>query len=78
MGARALWSGVWAELTGVGEQRRTAAALRVQHFNEAADFLDGIARTLDGFDDAQSQQQAQETFSCARALRIYAGPPTTR
>ena len=72
MPARQFWSGVWAELTGVGEQRRTAAALRVQHFNEAADVLDSIARTLDCFDDAESQRQGQETFSCARALRIYA------
>jgi len=71
MPARQFWSGVWAELTGAGEQRRTAAALRVQHFNEAADVLDSIARTLDCFDDAASKQQAQETLSCARALRIH-------
>ena len=77
MGARVFWSGVWAELTGVGEQRRTTAALRVQHFHEAADVLDDIGRTLDCFDDAASQQQARETFSCARALRIHAGPLTT-
>lgn len=71
MAGRAFWSGVWAELTGVGEQRRTVAALRVQHFHEAAEVLDGIARTQGCFDDAASQRQAQETLSCARALRIY-------
>lgn len=47
------------------------AALRVQHFNEAADVLDRIASMQDCFDDDESQRQAQETYSCARALRIY-------
>ena len=77
MGARAFWSGVWAELTGAGEQRRTTAALRVQHFHEAANVLDEIAGTLDCFDDAESQRGAQETRSCARALRLYIGPKST-
>lgn len=76
MGARVFWSGVWAELTGAGEQRRTAAALRVRHFLEAADVLDEIGRNLDCFDDPESQRQARETLSCARALRIYITPTT--
>jgi len=47
-------------------------ALRAKHFREAADVLDKIGRMQDCFDDDEMQQQAQETYSCARALRLYA------
>jgi hypothetical protein len=47
-------------------------ALRAQHFREAADVLDEIGHMQDCFDDDEMQQQAQETYSCARVLRLYA------
>lgn len=46
--------------------------LRAQYFIEAADFLDQIGNMQDCFDDAESQHDAQASFSCARALRLYA------
>lgn len=66
------WPRLWRAVTHQGPPwQPDLTALRVQHFLEAADILDGIGRTLDCFDDEESQRQARETFSCARALRIY-------
>lgn len=68
------WPRFWRAFTHQGPPWQIdPAALRVQHFLEAADVLYGIGRNLDCFDDPESQRQARETYSCARALRIYIG-----
>ena len=72
MSARVFWRGVLAEVTGAGEQRRTAARHRAQGFLDAASVLDCIAGTQSGFDDAEMQEAAKHTADCARALRAYA------
>jgi hypothetical protein len=77
MASRSFWSEVWRGVRRQGPPwQPDLAALRVQHFNEAADVLDGIGRKLECFDDADSQRQAQGSFSCARALRIYVAAST--
>lgn len=76
MGTR-FWPGLWRGIRHQGPPwQPDPNALRVQYFLEAADVLDSIGRKFELFDDADSQRQAQETFSCARALRIYITPTT--
>jgi hypothetical protein len=77
MSARVFWRGVLDELTGAGEQRRTAARHRAQGFIDAASVLECIAGTQAGFDDAEMQEAARHTVDCARALRAYAANLTT-
>jgi hypothetical protein len=44
---------------------------RAEVFAEAAAVLEEIARKQGCFDDADSAQNAEATYSCARALRVY-------
>jgi hypothetical protein len=71
------WPRFWRALTHQGPPwQPDLAALRVQHFLEAADVLDSVGRKQECFDDEEMQQQARESFSCARLLRLYVGVPS--
>jgi hypothetical protein len=74
-------SGVAPHLLGTRGQQAIelmddfAADIRTAAFEDAADFFDHYAGVLRGFDDEKSAQQAADSESSARAMRILGRYP---